>query len=485
MGSIAFPDIPALTPLERIGPKGFLQYVFPFELHDDYDVEEITNILKIGYAAAGKRLPVLACEAVPDTSAKQAGVMKLQHIDDRDMEAIVAKDLRKSDLLPPFSELKAKSFPVSAFDTDVVMRRHVWASPGERLRVSQIQANFIQGGLILGWSILHMFGDGTTFFVWAQVWAEECRRAQKLAFPKPLDLPSAIFSDRERLMSPSSGHAGNVEDHPEYMLLPFTPQGAPPKMLSKDHCGQVFYFSREALQALKEEASPKNATQPSEQTWISTNDALSALLWRTVMAVQNPVESLPEGDNPQSVFNIAIDTRRRTDPPLHPQTVGCFLAYVSAVLPIRAMLSEYSLADIALQIRKSVLRAGPGYTEDIVALIDRHVTDVDRLVPTAFLDVPGFNCVQSSWVGFALYDLDWGKLGKIQAVRSPSIGVINGLQVIFPVLPDGGLEVLVGVEQNCLDKLLQDPLWNKFAKIREDVPLKHKQSSKGWSCELM
>lgn len=465
MGSISAPEIPALTPLERIGPKGFLQYVFPFELPEGYDPEQITSILKTGYKAASQRLPVIACEAVPDPAAKQAGVMKLQHIDDTEVEAIVAKDLRKSGLLPSFSELKAKSFPVSAFDTDVLMRRHVWASPGQRLRVSQIQANFIEGGLILGWSIFHMFGDGTTFFVWTQVWAEECRRAQNLSSPKPLDLPSAIFTDRERLMKPSGDHAGAFEDHPEYTLLPFTPPGAPPKMLSTDHRGQVFYFSREALQALKEEASPSKATQPSEQTWISTNDALSALLWRTVMAVQNPVESLPADGDPQSVFNIAIDARLRTDPPVHPQTLGCFLAYVSAVLPIRAMLSEYSLADIALRVRQAVLSARPGFTEDVAALIDR-VPDVDRLVATAFLDVPGFNCVQSSWAGFALYDLDWGLLGKIQAVRSPSLGVINGLQVIFPVLPDGGLEVLVGVEQNCLDKLLHEPLWNKFAKAR-------------------
>ncbi|ETS76929.1 hypothetical protein PFICI_10803 [Pestalotiopsis fici W106-1] len=153
----------------------------------------------------------------------------------------------------------------------------------------------------------------------------------------------------------------------------------------------------------------------------------------------------------------------RINPPVHPQTLGCFLAYVSVKLPIRTMLSKWSLAGIALRIRQAVLRAGPGYTEDVGAFIDHHVTYVDRLVPTAFLNVPDFNFVQSSWVGFALYSLDWGHLGKIQAVRSPSLGVINGLQVILPVLPDGGIEVLIGVEESCLDRFLREPLWNKFA----------------------
>lgn len=52
---------------------------------------------------------------------------------------------------------------------------------------------------------------------------------------------------------------------------------------------------------------------------------------------------------------------------------------------------------------------------------------------------------------------------KIQAMRCPDVGVINGLQIPFPPLPDGGLEILVGVEETCLDKLLCEPLWNKYA----------------------
>jgi hypothetical protein len=54
----SLPDIPALTPLERIGPKGFLQYIFPFQLPDDYDIEEVSRVLKVGYHEASKRLPV-------------------------------------------------------------------------------------------------------------------------------------------------------------------------------------------------------------------------------------------------------------------------------------------------------------------------------------------------------------------------------------------------------------------------------------------
>ncbi|KAH8892183.1 trichothecene 3-o-acetyltransferase [Thozetella sp. PMI_491] len=467
MSSIPDSSIPALTPLEKIGPKGYLQYIFLFELPQSYDTQEIVHILRVGYYAASKIFIPLICEALPDIEARPAGVWKLRRIEDENLDVIAFKDSRDPGAFPfTFAELKAEFFPVSAFDTDDIMRRHVWPQPGDRLPVSQIKATFIQGGLVLGWSLLHMFGDGKTFSLWMHVLAEECRRAQNLDILKPIELPQAIFKDRELLMKSSGRNPGRLEDHKEYTLLPFTPQGMPPKMLSKNHRGQVFYFSPNALQALKSEAWPDKATTPTTQKWISTNDALSALLWRTIMAVQFPLDTL-EGD-PVSTFNIAIDGRSRTSPPLHPETLGCFLEYVAPSLPIREMLSTLSLADIALKVRQAVLRADKEWTDDIIALIEKHVEDVDRLVPTAFLDVPGFHCVQTSWVNFTLYDIDWGHaLGNnIQAVRSPSCGVLNGLQVIFPILPDGGLEVLVGVEDSYLDRLLCEPLWNKFAKAR-------------------
>lgn len=166
-------------------------------------------------------------------------------------------------------------------------------------------------------------------------------------------------------------------------------------MLSNTHRGQVFHFTREALEALKAEAAPSNATNPSptDPKYISTNDALSALLWRTVMAVQNPVESLGDAD-PVSAFALAIDGRLRTNPPVHPQTQGCFLEYLGVEIPIRSMLTG-NLADIAKEIRKSVARADGEWTDDVITLVEK-LEDVNRICPKAFTDVPGYNCVQSS-----------------------------------------------------------------------------------------
>ncbi|GKZ73650.1 hypothetical protein AnigIFM60653_010806 [Aspergillus niger] len=467
MGSIAeASDIPSLTALERIGPKGYVRYIFPFPLGNKYDLEQVVEVLRVSYAATTRRLPVMTCEAVPDDRTTQRGVLRLQRLPEGDIEPIETRDLRAPGAFPTtYTELQAKAFPVAFFDADVLCRRSVWPTPGERLPVSLLQANFIPGGLLLNWCVLHVVGDGTTYQVWMKVWAEECRRAQGMAIPEPIELPEAIARDRECVMSASGRTDGSLGSHPQYTLLPSAPSGAPPKMLAQNHRSQVFYFSPAALVALKEAASPAHATMTSDQTWISTNDALSALLWRTVMAVQWPLDTL-QGD-PVSVFNLAIDGRLRTDPPVHPETLGCFLEYLGVSLPIRTILGSASLADLAILIRKEVLRADRQFTDDLVALVEQ-LEDVDRLVPTAFLDVPGFNCVQTSWINFQLYGLDWGPLlgHRIGAVRAPHIGVINGLQLVLPAPPEGGVEVLVGVEESCLQCLLQDPLWMKYAVAR-------------------
>ncbi|KAJ5253209.1 hypothetical protein N7489_003619 [Penicillium chrysogenum] len=234
--------IPELTALERIGPKGYL----------------LARVLQAGYQGLIQRIPEVACEAIPDTNSKQKGVLKFQLQENDDAQIIVVKDLRDSPG-PGYEELKSKFFPVASFNADTFCRRSVWPSAGDRLPISAVQANFICGGVILTWCILHMAGDG------------------------------------------------KLENHPEYTLLPFTPLGAPPKMASPNHRGQIFYFSPESLVALKADTSVTNATKPSDHKWISTNDALSALLWRTVVVVQSPLEAL-KGD-PMSVFNIAIDAR--------------------------------------------------------------------------------------------------------------------------------------------------------------------------------
>ncbi|KAI2603528.1 transferase family-domain-containing protein [Hypoxylon fragiforme] len=448
-------QVPAAIPLEKAGPKAYIRYVFPIELPKDYDLEECFKIYRDGFEAAKKRIPALGCEGVPDPDAKQAGVLKLQKY--TDYESITYKDLRKTF---PYSwdEMKAKRFPVSCFTSDMC-RRFTWPSPGDRLPVVDFQANFVPGGVLMGVACFHVFGDAKSYFTWFETWAEECRRIQGLVTTVN-EIPDELFTDREKAMKPSGRNPGRREDHPELLVLPFTPDAPPPKMVSLAHVGQAFYFSPENIAKLKADTAPKNATEPAGVEYVSTNDAVSALMWRSVMNAQNPVDTL-EGD-PVSVFNIAVDGRTRTNPPVHPRTLGNWLGWVVQQMPIRKMLTTANLADMAALIRKSILKLDNEFVDDLNAMFE-DVEDVNRVVAAAFVDVPGYNIFQTSWVNFNVYDLDFGtKLGGIKATRCPDIGVVNGGSAVLPALPNGGIEMIIGVEDKCLPRLLADPILKKY-----------------------
>ncbi|KAI2630028.1 transferase family-domain-containing protein [Xylaria nigripes] len=451
--------IPSLIPLEKAGPKGYIRTVYPIELSASYDADAVFSILKKGLEAAKERIPTLACEGVPDVEAKQAGVLKLQKYDD--YETIVMKDLRGPGAFPhTYASIKEKGFPLAAFPGELLWRRYTWPTPapGLRLPAIDIQANFIPGGLLLTCCFFHVFGDATAYFTWLETWAEECRRLQGETGPRN-EIPDEFFTDREKHMKPSGSLPGKPEDHPEVLVLPFTPEGLPPKLIDPDHVGQLFRITKEQLVALKADAAP-SSTDP--VSWISTNDVLSALMWRSVMSAQFPLESL-EGE-PVSVFSVAVDGRQRTEPPVHPRTLGNWLGWVAPTLSIRKIIEKESLVEPAVAIRQAVNKLSNQYTESLGTLFE-NVVDVNRVVAAAFIDVPGQNLVQTSWIKMGVYGLDWGKSvgGTIQAVRSPDVGVINGGCLVLPPLPDGGIEIIIGVETKSLPRLLSDPFLAKYA----------------------
>ena len=68
-----------------------------------------------------------------------------------------------------------------------------------------------------------------------------------------------------------------------------------------------------------------------------------------------------------------------------------------------------------------------------------------------------------------LYELDWGReLGRpdrVRVLKQPSTGGVGGV-AIFPRLPDGGLEVILGLEVGTMKRLRTDGEFLKFAEWR-------------------
>lgn len=69
-----------------------------------------------------------------------------------------------------------------------------------------------------------------------------------------------------------------------------------------------------------------------------------------------------------------------------------------------------------------------------------------------------------------MYNFDWGTAlgGKCERVRTVASGMFNGMPVVLPELTKemgGGLEVVVGLEDDVMERLKRDELWMMYAKL--------------------
>ena len=136
------------------------------------------------------------------------------------------------------------------------------------------------------------------------------------------------------------------------------------------------------------------------------------------------------------------------------------------------LLLESRLADIALLIRVSTDKIDANYIDSLIAMIDGVSGPAAQLLlPLSFTDVLRSCAILTSWVGFGgMYGFDWGGAlgGRCERVRTVEGGMFNGMQVLLPELPvemGGGVEVVVGLEEDAMERLKGDSLWREFARL--------------------
>ncbi|KEQ90364.1 hypothetical protein AUEXF2481DRAFT_48784 [Aureobasidium subglaciale EXF-2481] len=413
---------------EQVGPKGWINNISVFELAADYDATYISSMLLSAWKNFKQRTPMVGVEAVPaDAGSKPAGMLKLQHYQEREITDFVIKDHRNDENMPSFVQLNEQGFPGAAMNDEKVCLRGLggpWPNFGvDRLATNLMQVNLIKGGLLLNHLCFHAMGDGAGMWKLTELFAEDVRRAQGL----PIEQPATVtVADREKLLHSTGKYdsAAFAAAHPEFVHLPFIPPGLPPALTGAKHHAHVFRFSPDAIKALKDECAPSNVRLLKNQAsvtplpgFISTNDALTALLWRSVQ--------LAEHADPSS---IAAD---------------------------KTSICQVSLADLAVMIRMAVNKCGKSYHDELAHYIE-NMDNVNCLAGSAFLDMPGANMLQSNWSEFDYYGIEWGSaLGNhIKALRFPAGGVCAGFQIIMPSpanAPKGTAEVLVDT-------------WNRYAK---------------------
>lgn len=463
-------DVVNLSPLDQIMPRLYTRLILflPTQPSSMQDQTFIFSALEKGLQKTVAEIPFLG--GVVGEDKHDSGKV---HVAPGPGVPFCLKNL-EDDSDMSYQKLKDSHFPLSSLGGDIKAPEDM-ISLGSNPPVMAAQVNIVEGGVLLAIGIHHSAMDGVGFATVVQTWARNTKlnlllnglSEDEVANPNSLTYRSL---DRNPLMKTSRtadvDPQVKIKDHPQYKLEPTPPPPqetedaptAPPTFTLPPMTPTVFYFAASKLAALKSVTIPSSS-------FISTNDALCALLWSSITRARTlPEDSTGGQEAPSSLLGFAVNGRGRLSPPLTPSYLGNVNLYASARLPISTLSKNTELKNIASAVRTANYELSNDRIQDVIALITSlpNVTDLK----------PGFNSFLgpdlaiTSWRDMGLIGLDWGAgIGKVEAVRIPKVG-FDGLCIVLPALEDGGLEVLVGLEDGAMERLKGDESFLAVAEVR-------------------
>lgn len=489
-----------LTPIDNVVGRVYsVKYLFFPESHKA-DVSIVIDTLRQGLSKTLKAIPILAGTVhVIDQRGAQCVASPWRTIDD----IFRVKDLRQEEGLD-YRVLKDKQFPLGLLDLrtlastggrfDETIKLFLGSRTEGEKPVMFVQVNIIKGGIIMSLCFNHSFTDGNGIPVIVRVWAAYCRGddASQLITPEvldrgPLTQGRAGASQDEFLefgkslmkdKAPPRGFPASISTHVSAYLFSWLPRW--PKSIRKpkspiDSMSEtaLFFFSKNKLADLKSMASAKLSGESDDQ-WISTNDALSALIGCCTASIRD--KGTRTDADKSWLISTVVDGRRLLNPSLPADYIGNVLSFTRISAPNPSIDSTPAkVAEVAHLIRDQIKQRDEAYFRGIIGWLSS-VQDLRRVhrAPTSPSED---RIVITSWGSQSFYDLDWGNVveSRIERVRARELPfkyfccILPELKA--PHFPENecGLEVMLcGLDKDETARLKQNELFMRFAQYRGD-----------------
>ena len=311
-----------------------------------------------------------------------------------------------------------------------------------------IRANFVTGGLLLCFAAMHNALDGTGLGQLIRHFATACR-GEKIseADVKAGNLARANLFPPLRPGEPSQDHSSIHQKR----------DPSPPDTSDRHSISWAYYsFSAVKLAALKLDASRKSTTAI-DSSWISTNDALSALIWRAFVTARLPKLKM---ESTSSLLR-AVNGRRAVRPAVPDSYMGVCIVDAFSRLSLSDLAQKLHISDIALLLRKTLNEIDDYRLRSFVSLLQ---SEPDKRNITYSLPSPETDVLVSSWASLPIYPSDFGgHLGKPEFVRRPTFAPLDGLVYIMPQNLTGDIDVAISLKDGDFERLKDDPVWRTYA----------------------
>ena len=429
-----------------------------FSIPDDPPQSRLFDTLTYGLGRLTASFPWVAGQVINEGSSDgDTGVFTIKTFET--IPRLVIKDLRNCPSAPTMESLKQANFPMSMLDETLFAPRNTFPEverAEEPSPVFLLQANFIVGGLVLTFLGQHqamdVIGQGQVMHLLSK--ACHCE-------PFTSDELSSGNLERQSLIPLINDYKPGAELATHLVkLLPSvsgTTKSVRSPMGPPSHCTWAsFVVSSESLAALKSKALK---TISSDATYISTDDALSAFVWQSIMRTRF-ARLLP---TTKATFARAVDVRGYVNvPPSYPGIVQN-MTYTTYQLQ---KLVTLSLGEIASALRIALNPETTNFSLHTRALITYLQSQADKsnISPLALLNL-SVDVALSSWAKIDCYGLDFNLgLGLPEAVRRPRFKILEGFVYFMPRKCTGEIAVAMCLREEDMERLKVDEQFTKFAR---------------------
>jgi trichothecene 3-O-acetyltransferase len=444
-----------VSPLDQYMVRVILPMMCVFQVDQPALRPAILRNLQIGLANTIDEMNFLAANIVPESEERDS--IQLEY----DAENPGVWFYEKEDPEVQYETLAARNFPFSEMSVSRFVpepRGHSNKSP-----VITVQATFITGGLIVTFSGHHAIMDAQGLGTFAQTWANHVNAESE---GRLLLAEERLSEDALDGFSTFGGRSNRpISDFQTYWAAKDRPYEAAQAeifqtAISGDHdrLKQLvplshWAMSKEALNALKEEAMPPSTADPA----VTENAIISALIWRHVSRARQ----LSSCGAKSSSLLTSVNVRRRMDPQLAVEYPGnaIVLARATATAAEFDSNSGESLYRLAHKVVGSIDWWTPDQIWGLTGAIEASADVGNKMIPPLDYDLL---VTSPSRLGDVLGKSVWGtELGKVKALRWAFPAFMDGFVVMLPGV-HGGQEIMLWTDPAVSRQLKEDAQWTRW-----------------------
>lgn len=441
--------------------KTYTHVLLCFPIPSDLSRDSVLKALETAALKLTSAFPWLGCKAINEGSGLgNSGVFKLAPCLSFAAPNTIIRAKDCSNVCGSYAEIVQARGPFSMLDGEILGPVKAFPeiykeSESDPAPVLAIQANFIEGGLLLDAAAQHNFIDGGGLFQSMRLFAKAMRGEDF----SNLEIQQGN-RDRRNLI-PLLGPNEPLLDHSHLRCPPLSEnqhQQQSPARSKAPASWYCFRFPAQKLAQLKSLANDDISREPydSSISFVSTNDALSAFCWKRVGAVRLSRRQRPDDF---SKLSRALDVRRAMQVPK--EYMGQMGYNATCKLTFRD-LEKASLGTAASVLRKTVEGVNTAYSARSWATFIANEPDKSTIMFGGSFN-PDTDIGLSSLVHAELHSAEFGILGKPELIRRPNFRPLESCVYLWSKTEAGDIDMLMCLNGVDVQALKMDDEWNRYA----------------------